>query len=148
MRIKNDKTLILNKIKLHYQFKTDAEFARFLDIKPNSLANWYARNTLDYERLFSKCEYINANWLLSGEGEMFAEVANLNVHKKNDNQISGKKDEDFLQDDSNPEAMVEYWRGEYISISKKYQLLQEEYNMLLKDKLKEILEQDKSASAS
>ncbi len=49
MRIFNNKSLILNKIKLHYGFKSDAQFARFLGIKPNSLANWYSRNSIDYE---------------------------------------------------------------------------------------------------
>ncbi len=61
-----DKTLILRKIKEYYKFKTDGEFAEFLGIKQNSLSNWYTRNTIDYERIISKCDKIDANWLLTG----------------------------------------------------------------------------------
>ncbi len=73
-----DKSLILNSIKSYYNFKSDADFARFLDIKPTTLANWYARNSIDYERIFSKCEGINANWLMSGSGSMMVEVSTPN----------------------------------------------------------------------
>lgn len=65
-----DNTLILNRIKKHFKFKNDAEFARFLDIKPNTLSNWYTRNSIDYQKIITKCEDIDANWLLTGEGDM------------------------------------------------------------------------------
>jgi len=68
--MKKDNTLILNKIKSHYGLKSDADFARFLGIKPNTLHNWYTRNTLDYEVVITKCVDINADWLLTGVGEM------------------------------------------------------------------------------
>ena len=65
-----DKSLILNKIKEEYSFKKDAEFARFLEIKPQTLASWYSRNTFDIELLYSKCELIDGNFLLSGKGNV------------------------------------------------------------------------------
>lgn len=65
-----DKSLILKQIKEHYKFKTDGEFANFLGIKQNSLSNWSTRNSIDYERIISKCEDIDANWLLTGKGSM------------------------------------------------------------------------------
>ena len=65
-----DKSLILNKIKTHFSFKSDAAFARFLDIKPQTLATWYSRNTFDIELLYAKCEGIDGNFLLTGKGEM------------------------------------------------------------------------------
>jgi hypothetical protein len=65
-----DKLLILNKIKEHYSFKKDSDFARFLEIKPQTLASWYTRNTFDIELLYSKCIGIDGNFLLSGEGDM------------------------------------------------------------------------------
>ncbi|WP_410221895.1 helix-turn-helix domain-containing protein [Pedobacter sp.] len=68
--MKKDNRLILNEIKYYYKFKSDAEFARFLGIAPNTLSNWYSRNTLDYELVITKCEDINANWLLTGKGDM------------------------------------------------------------------------------
>jgi len=64
-------TLILNAIKKHYNFKTNTEFAAFLDIKPQTLSSWYTRGTIDYDLLYSKCVDVDANWLLSGgQGEM------------------------------------------------------------------------------
>lgn len=68
--MKIDKSLILSEIKSHYNFKRDADFARFLEIKPQTLASWHTRNTIDYELISAKCVDINANWLLTGNGEM------------------------------------------------------------------------------
>ncbi|ROH98375.1 helix-turn-helix transcriptional regulator [Chryseobacterium sp. G0240] len=65
-----DKSLILNLIKLHYKFKTDSDFAKFLDISPQMLANWKTRNTIDYDLIYTKCVDIDANWLLTGKGDM------------------------------------------------------------------------------
>lgn len=65
-----DKTLILNKIKTYLKIEKNTDFAEFLEIKPTTLAMWYKRNTFDIELLFKKCEFIDANWLLTGEGEM------------------------------------------------------------------------------
>ncbi|ATC39626.1 LexA family transcriptional regulator [Elizabethkingia anophelis] len=65
-----NKSLILNDIKSYLGFKTDSDFADFLGIKQNTLSNWKSRNTIDYELIITKCDEINANWLLTGEGEM------------------------------------------------------------------------------
>lgn len=70
MRTLVDKTLILNEIKSHYKFDSNAEFARFLGIAPNTLSNWYSRNTIDYELIISKCEEISGDWLLTHHGSM------------------------------------------------------------------------------
>lgn len=63
-----DKSLILNELKKQYKFSSNAEFAAFLGITPQNLSNWYARNTIDYELIYTKCEGINGDWLLSGLG--------------------------------------------------------------------------------
>jgi len=65
-----DKSLILSRIKLAYSLKNDAELARFLEIQRNTLSNWYSRNTIDYDKVFLKCELLNFEWLLTGQGEM------------------------------------------------------------------------------
>lgn len=65
------KALILNRIKSHYKFKSDSQFAKFLDIKPQTLGNWYARNTFDPEVLYTKCVGISGDFLLSGKEPMF-----------------------------------------------------------------------------
>ncbi len=76
--IKKNISLILNEIKLHYKIGTDAEFASFLGINAQTLSNWKARNSFDLELIHSKCVGINANWLLTGEGEMFIKSSNNN----------------------------------------------------------------------
>jgi len=68
--MKFDKEVILSEIKSHYKIKTDADFARFLGIKPQTLSSWYSRNVFDIELLYAKCVDIDANWLLTGKGEM------------------------------------------------------------------------------
>jgi transcriptional regulator with XRE-family HTH domain len=64
------KDFIISQIKAHYNFKSDAEFARFLGIKPQVLSNWRNRNTIDYELLARACTEIDANWLMTGTGSM------------------------------------------------------------------------------
>lgn len=71
----NDKSLILNEIKSHLKYTKDAELAEFLGIKPNTLSNWKTRNTLDYDLIITKCEFVNGDWLLTGKGEMLRENA-------------------------------------------------------------------------
>ncbi len=80
--MKKDNKLILSKIKSQYNFKSDAEFARYLGIAPNTLSNWYNRNSMDHELVISKCEFINANWLLTGKGNMLKSEENLNNAEK------------------------------------------------------------------
>lgn len=45
-------------------------FASKLGLKPQSINNWIARNTFDADLIFSKCDGISAEWLLTGEGDM------------------------------------------------------------------------------
>lgn len=70
MSTKINKSLILSEIKSLYNIKSDAEFARFLDIKPQTLSSWYSRNTFDIELLYAKCVDISADFLLTGKGEI------------------------------------------------------------------------------
>lgn len=65
-----DKSLILNEIKKHLNLRYDKEFADFLGIKTTTLAMWYKRNTYDIELIFKKCEFLSAEWLLTGQGSM------------------------------------------------------------------------------
>lgn len=75
MTLNINKALILNDIRFHYKFKNNAEFARFLEITPQNLSNWYKRNTFDIEKIYTKCEGINPAWLLTGKGSMFLNAA-------------------------------------------------------------------------
>ena len=61
---------ILNRIKQRKGFTTDAELAAFFEVGKSTISNWYKRNSIDYDLLFSKCEQEDLNWLLTGKGEM------------------------------------------------------------------------------
>lgn len=113
--------MILNAIKKHYKFKSDAEFARFLGIKPNSLSNWYTRNTMDYERVFSKCVEIDGNWLLSGQGQML----------RSQNNVTG---ETHLSGLNNTVKEDIDWKEKFHALTEEYNNTLKKYNALLEDK--------------
>ena len=54
-----DKTLILNKIRMYLNFKSDTDFSKYLGINRNVLSNWKARNTYDTNLLIEKCDFLN-----------------------------------------------------------------------------------------
>lgn len=65
-----DSKLIINELKKYKGIKTDTDFAAFLGIEQNTLSGWKARNVLNYELIISKVDNIDANWLITGKGEM------------------------------------------------------------------------------
>jgi len=74
-----EKTIILDKIKNHLNINTNKVFAEFLGIKPTTLSMWHKRNTFDIELIFKKCEFINANWLLTGKEPMLKNIDKTNI---------------------------------------------------------------------
>lgn len=65
-----NKPLILDRVKQHYNLKSNADLARFLGVAPNTITNWYGRKTFDLDILYTKCVGVDFNWLLTGEGSM------------------------------------------------------------------------------
>lgn len=61
---------MLDAIKTHLNMTKNADFARFLGISSQAVSNWYTRNTFDAELLYTKCDFINPAWLLTGKGSM------------------------------------------------------------------------------
>ena len=61
---------ILGRLKLASNSTSDADLAPFLGIAPATLSNWKSRGSLDYDLVFSKCEQLNLDWLLTGRGNM------------------------------------------------------------------------------
>lgn len=70
MKLNLSKSDILNRIKQVAETSTDAGLARFLGISPATLSNWKARGSIDYDLVFSKCEQVDFDWLLTGKGDM------------------------------------------------------------------------------
>lgn len=61
---------ILDRLKEALQLPNDKELANKLGISKAAISNWRKRNSIDLERVFSVCEQINIDWLLTGEGSM------------------------------------------------------------------------------
>ncbi len=73
MKTNLDKSQILSRLKEINKLSSDTELANLLGINKSTLSNWYRRNTVDYDLVFSKCEHVDINWLLFGQGEMLRE---------------------------------------------------------------------------
>lgn len=61
---------ILDRLKNAYNIQKDTELATLLGISKSTLSNWISRDSIDYDKVFSKCEHINIDWLLTGHGSM------------------------------------------------------------------------------
>ena len=94
-----DKSKIIREIKLHLGFKNDTELADFLGIKQNTLSTWKSRNTMDYDLVISKCDFIDANWLLTGEGKMLKSELNEQKFSNNDKYTASLEKINALQED-------------------------------------------------
>lgn len=49
------KSEILNRIMSHYGLRNKTELASFLGVSPQTVSNWYSRNSIDYDLVFEKC---------------------------------------------------------------------------------------------
>lgn len=53
-----------------YDDGNKTRFAKRLGLTPQGISTWLSRGTIDHELVYSKCEGLNASWLLTGEGPM------------------------------------------------------------------------------
>lgn len=58
----------------YYSKGNKTAFASIIGMKPQSINSWLIRDTFDIELIYSKCNGISAEWLLSGEGPMLKEA--------------------------------------------------------------------------
>lgn len=57
----------------HYSEGKPTHFAKHIGVAPSTISTWLARDSLDYDLLFAKCEMISPEWLLTGKGNMLKE---------------------------------------------------------------------------
>ena len=74
-----DKKQIINRFKEIKKIKSDAELSNYLGISRSTLSNWKARDTIDFDILFAKCEQESIDWLLTGEGNMFRSLSSKSI---------------------------------------------------------------------
>lgn len=70
-----DTNLIINKIKFYLGLDTDTQFAEYLGTTQSNIATWRKRNTINYDLIIAKCPNIDANWLITSQGEMLRKIS-------------------------------------------------------------------------
>ncbi len=86
-----NKTIILDEIKAYLGIEKDTEFANYLGIKRSRLATWRNRNMYDPEILFAKCNFLNTEVLLGGEGDLIKSKNTQNVTISKSNKKGNKQ---------------------------------------------------------
>lgn len=92
-----DKKAMVNALIGHFTDGNKAQFAKMLGVSPQTISAWLARNTFNSELIYTKCRYLNADWLLTGEGEMLktstsgADEASCPEEKERKTKKSGEK---------------------------------------------------------
>lgn len=72
-----NKTAVLDRIKDLYRLNKKVDLANFLGIPTNTLSNWYSRDTLDLDIIYTKCEGADFNYLLTGKSIKNTQLDNL-----------------------------------------------------------------------
>lgn len=93
----NRKVLQLNALIDYFAGGKKAEFARMIGISPQGVNTWLSRNTFDIELIYSKCEGVSAEWLLTGKGEMLEKKTEENAYPKCIPKMHTQKDDMHTQ---------------------------------------------------
>jgi septal ring factor EnvC (AmiA/AmiB activator) len=134
-----NKSEMLDSIKQHYQFKSNAEFARHLGISSSALGNWYFRETFDAELIYTKCEGLSAAWLIIGGGPMLSKDADSYSENKlksvaQEPEAKYKTSGDFEQEKEKLEGNIKDLRVTVSSMQKTIELQDSEIARLKKIK--------------
>ncbi len=78
-----DKGLILEALKSYKSFKTDSEFADYLEVSEEELQQWKRKHSYDVTKVCMKFPEIMAEWLITGEGEILKKDQSLHVSGSN-----------------------------------------------------------------
>lgn len=61
---------IIERLKIGLELSSDNALADTLGVSKTTLSNWKSRNSLDFPLVFSLCEHISLDWLLTGKGKI------------------------------------------------------------------------------
>lgn len=94
-----EKKDILESLINYYTDGNKAQFAAKLGVKPQTINTWIGRNSFDVELVYSKCEGVSGDWLLSGgEGEMLRNSQKVNSDMTNIELIKLRAENDVLRE--------------------------------------------------
>ncbi|MDR1022899.1 MAG: hypothetical protein LBL94_06495 [Prevotellaceae bacterium] len=112
-----EKRSILQGIINHYTHGNKANFAKKLGVSPQSINTWIVRNTFDIDLIYAKCEFISAEFLLAGKGEMLRQPA---VELDTNKNIRQPKDDGYKE--------------KYFEVLEENRVLHNKYEALLEQK--------------
>jgi hypothetical protein len=113
-----EKRAILQAIISHYTGGNKALFAKKIGVTPQTINTWITRNSFDLDLIYSKCECLSAEFLLTGKGEMLKSGSpapsahNIYVKPSPEAQTSPKSPEPISVDFSLILERYEYLAGE------------------------------------
>lgn len=80
---------ILDRLKTALSISSDKDLGDALGVSKAAVSNWRKRNSIDLERVFSVCEHINLDWLITGRGRMGVESNEPPVERSNSELMDG-----------------------------------------------------------
>ena len=81
----------------YYTDGNKAKFAVMIGVKPQTINTWETRNTFDAELIFSKCEGVSGDWLLSnGKGEMIKSINSATVNGDGSVAVNGNNNNNVV----------------------------------------------------
>lgn len=91
-----DKTLMLEQLINYFTGGNKSRFAITLSVKPQTINTWLNRKTFDAELIYSKCDGVSGDWLLSGEGEMMKPVTNTATASNGSISMAGNNNKGYI----------------------------------------------------
>ncbi|MCK9331141.1 MAG: helix-turn-helix domain containing protein [Candidatus Cloacimonetes bacterium] len=61
---------VVERLRSYFQVDSNTALAEILEVAQSTIPTWISRNTIDYKLIIAKCDNINLNWLMLGEGRM------------------------------------------------------------------------------
>lgn len=74
MNKEGDKRERLTALINYFSEGNKSAFARMIGTRPQTINTWLARDTFDMELIYSKCDSVSGDWLISGNGDMIKSV--------------------------------------------------------------------------
>lgn len=81
----------------YYTDGNKAKFAAIIGVKPQTINTWVSRNSFDAELIYSKCDGISGDWLLSGGlGDMIKNNSSATVTGDGSVAVNGNNNKNVV----------------------------------------------------
>ncbi len=114
--------MIISELMDYKKIKTKRQLAAFLEVSEQNLADWIRRNSPNIKIICNKLPEIDANWLITGEGEMLKQTT----------KTGGNAQGEGAMNHSNSNIIIEKFLDEIAQQRKLTQSVIEQNNQLLR----------------